>query len=155
MTLASRRNNLAWGKENYGSKNPNFNGGRYVDDKGYIRVLVPDHPFNNNGYIYEHRLVAEKFLGRFLQTWETIHHINEVKIDNRWENFYLTTISEHSSIHREGKKQSKERRKKTSDRAKQRMKGGKRNSGGRFEKTLPESDTLDDNELEGLTDETI
>ena len=148
MSLASRRNSVVWKKEKFGGLNPNFNGGRYIDDKGYIRVLIPDHPFNNSGYIYEHRLVAEKNLGRHLQPWETVHHINEIKLDNRWENFYLTTIAEHSSIHREGKKQNKERRKKTSDRAKERVKTGTRNNRGRFEKTLPKDDTLDETELE-------
>jgi hypothetical protein len=148
MSLASRRNNIAWKKDKFGDGNPNFNGGRYVDDKGYIRVLCPDHPFNNKGYIYEHRLVAEAILGRYLQSWETVHHINEIKIDNRWENFYLTTIPEHSSIHREGKKQNKERRKNTSDRAKKRAKTGKRNNLGRFEKIELRSDTLIETELE-------
>jgi hypothetical protein len=149
MALASQRKNLAWGKEKFGAKNPNFNGGRYIDDKGYVRVLTSDHPFANNGYVYEHRLVAEKALGRYLQPWETVHHINEIKIDNRWENFFLTTVPEHSSIHREGKKQSKERKKQTSDRAKQRSKTGKRNSRGHFEKKVDKPDTLDTTEPEG------
>jgi hypothetical protein len=149
MALASRRNNVAWGKENFGSKNPNFNGGRYVDDKGYIRVLMPNHPHTNNGYVYEHRLVAEQYLGRILESWETVHHINEIKLDNRWDNFFLTTVPEHSSIHREGKKQSKERRKKTSDRAKARVRAGKRDNHGRFGKTSEISATLVDIELEG------
>lgn len=149
MTLASQRKNVSWGKEKFGSKNPNFNGGRYIDDKGYVRVLTSDHPFANNGYVYEHRLVAERELGRFLQPWETIHHINEIKVDNRWDNFFLTTVPEHSSIHREGKKQSKERKKQTSDRAKQRARNGKRNNKGHFEKKVEEPDTLDTTELEG------
>lgn len=132
MTLASRRNDIQWTSGQTGKNNPNFNGGRYIDDKGYIRVLRPDHPFANVGYVYEHRLVAEKHLGRYLQSWETVHHINEVKIDNRWENFYLTTVPEHSSIHREGKKQSKQRRDKMRQHAKDRAKKTSKKS-GRFE----------------------
>ena len=149
MSLASRRNSISWGRDNFGSKNPNFNGGRYIDDKGYIRVLKPEHPFNNSGYVYEHRLVLEKELGRYLQTWETVHHINEVKLDNRPKNLFLTTIPEHSAIHREGKKQSKERRKKTGELAKQRAKTGKRTKGGKFVKSGDDSATLESNELEG------
>lgn len=122
MTLASRRNDIQWKKGQEGVNNPNFSGGRYIDDKGYIRTLRPEHPFNNVGYVYEHRLVAEKHLGRYLQPWETVHHINEIKLDNRWDNFYLTTVPEHSSIHREGKKQTKERRTKMRQHAKNRMK---------------------------------
>ncbi len=95
--LISNRKELKWGRERQkGKGNPNFTGGKYVDDKGYIRVLAPDHPFQNHGYVYEHRLVAEAHLGRFLKTGETIHHINEIKVDNRWDNFYLCTPSEHS-----------------------------------------------------------
>ena len=148
MSLASRRNSISWGRDNFGSKNPNFNGGRYVDDKGYIRVLQPEHPFSNSGYVYEHRLVLEKQLGLILQTWETVHHINEIKIDNRPNNLYLTTIPEHSAIHREGKKQSKERRKKTGQLAKERAKTGKRTKGGKFVKTSEEGATLESNEQE-------
>lgn len=155
MVLASRRNNVVWGKDKFGSKNPNFNGGRYVDDKGYIRVLMPEHPFSNAGYVYEHRLVAEKILGRFLQPWETVHHINEIKLDNRWSNFFLTTVPEHSAIHREGKKQNKERRKKTSDRSKENIKNRKRNSHGKFAKNSDSSDILEATQLEGEIDETF
>jgi len=149
MSLASRRNSISWGRDNFGSKNPNFNGGRYVDDKGYIRVLQPEHPFSNSGYVYEHRLVLEDAIGRFLQPWETVHHINEIKVDNRLKNLYLTTIPEHSAIHREGKKQSKERRKKTGQLAKERAKTGKRTKGGKFVKNDSDAATLEKTELEG------
>ena len=136
MTLASRRKDLDWEHTIKGDKNPNFKGGRYIDDKGYIRVLKPDHPFNNAGYVYEHRLVMEKELRRFLQPWETVHHINEIKLDNRLENFFLTTVPEHGSIHREGKKQSKERRQNMSNKTKARMQGSKRTN-GKFTKSSP------------------
>lgn len=129
MTLLSKRNDIKWTKPQVGQRNPNFNGGKYVDDKGYIRVLNPEHPFSNAGYVYEHRLVAEKYLGRYLQPWETIHHINEIKTDNRWDNFYLTTAPEHSSIHREGKKQSKQRRDNMRNIAKNRYKNSKKING--------------------------
>jgi hypothetical protein len=122
MALLSLRKDIKWNAPQTGTRNPNFNGGKYIDDKGYIRVLNANHPFNNAGYVYEHRLVAEKYLGRYLQPWETVHHINEIKTDNRWDNFYLTTVPEHSSIHREGKKQSKERRDNMRDHAKKRYK---------------------------------
>lgn len=111
MSGLARFREVKWGHSGYdGDGNPNFKGGRYIDDKGYIRVLRPEHPFNNRGYVYEHRLVMEEFLGRYLQPWETVHHINEIKLDNRVENFYLTTVPEHSAIHREGKGQSPKHR---------------------------------------------
>lgn len=139
MTLASRRKDIQWGFDGKRANNPNFTGGKYVDDKGYIRVLMPEHPHSNRGYVYEHRLVVERELGRYLQPWESIHHINEIKIDNRWENLYLTTVPEHSSIHREGKKKTKKVRKKLRDSAKERMKSNKRNNG----KFSPASDVLE------------
>ena len=68
--------------------------------------------------------------------------MNEVKLDNRVENLYLTTVPEHSSIHREGKKQSQERRRKTGQLAKERAKQNKRSKNGKFAKTDEECDTL-------------
>ena len=42
---------------------------------GYVWVYLPDHPnAMSNGYIYEHRLVAERFLGRFLRSDEQVQH---------------------------------------------------------------------------------
>ncbi len=103
--LASRREDVKWSeKNNLGASNPNFGGGKYIDDKGYVRVLMPDHPRNIKGYVYEHRLLMEKYLGRHLEPWETVHHINEIKVDNRIENFFLCTHKEHSAIHMEGRK---------------------------------------------------
>jgi len=108
MALASRRSSVAWVDDTSGKYNPNFNGGKYIDDKGYVRVLMPEHPSENHGYVYEHRLVMEAIVGRYLEPWETVHHINEIKIDNRKANLFLTTIPEHSALHREGKKKSPE-----------------------------------------------
>lgn len=103
--LASQRKDIAWSpKNNTGANNPNFAGGKYIDDKGYVRVLLPDHPRNIRGYVYEHRLLMEQYMGRYLEPWETVHHINEIKTDNRIENFFLCTHKEHSAIHMEGRK---------------------------------------------------
>lgn len=133
--LASRRE-ITWGNDaKKGRGNPNFSGGKYVDDKGYIRVLKTDHPFNNKGYVYEHRLVMEEYLGRFLQPWEIIHHINEIKLDNRIDNFFLTTSPEHSIIHREGSVASPKRRSDQRAIMKERNSKRKKDSSGRFVKS--------------------
>lgn len=109
--LASQRKDVKWSeKSNLGASNPNFAGGKYIDDKGYVRVLMPDHPRNIRGYVYEHRLLMERYLGRYLEPWETVHHINEIKVDNRIENFFLCTHKEHSAIHMEGRKVSAEQK---------------------------------------------
>jgi hypothetical protein len=138
--LISRRKDISWGtRTQTAENNPNFTGGKYLDDKGYIRVLRPDHPYDNHGYVYEHRLVLEEFYGRILEPWESVHHVNEVKVDNRVENLFLTTRSEHAALHGEGKVVSLERRTalRNKIREKRRLEGPqKRDSSGKFAKKV-------------------
>jgi len=54
----------------------------------------------------------EEYLGRFLEAWETVHHINEIKIDNRLDNLFLCSHKEHSAIHKEGSRLSDSHKKK-------------------------------------------
>ena len=84
-----------------GSKAPNWKGGRYKTTDGYIFVYVPEHPFSNSdGHVFEHRLVMEKHLGRYLKHRERIHHINNIKDDNRIENLKLfPNESKHQKYH--------------------------------------------------------
>lgn len=51
---------------------------------GYI--VVPDP---RGGQTHQHRLIMEKHLGRPLEKFETIHHRNGVRTDNRIENLEL------------------------------------------------------------------
>jgi len=130
--LVTRRTSLKWGNDTRkGANNANFTGGRYIDDKGYIRVLRPDHPFTNKGYVYEHRLVYEAFLDRYLESFESVHHVNEVKLDNRVENLFLCTPQEHAKIHREGKTKTLAQKNSVRKKAKSRSKR-ERNSRGQF-----------------------
>jgi len=49
-----------------------------------------------------HRLVVEKVIGRELHTWEIVHHVNEVKIDNRVENLWVFANHQSHMRHHKG-----------------------------------------------------
>ncbi len=73
-----------------GENNNNYKGGRVKHSSGYIYVRVDNHPrATRAGYVFEHIVIMEKFLGRSLDVNETIHHKNGVKADNRPENLEL------------------------------------------------------------------
>lgn len=87
-----------------GDKHPNWKGGRKKQN-GYIFIHSPNHPHaNSKGYVYEHRLVIEKHMGRTLLPTEIVHHINNIRDDNRIENLILFAgIGEHLRFHLKGK----------------------------------------------------
>jgi hypothetical protein len=69
---------------------------------GYWVVKAPlGHPTcQKNGTIFEHRLVVEKHIGRYLTPIEVVHHINEIRTDNRIENLMLLpNETAHRNIH--------------------------------------------------------
>ena len=74
--------------------------GRFLKN-GYWCVKAPDHPrAYERGYYYEHILVAEKKVGRLLDTKiETVHHIDGDRLNNSPENLKVTTRVKHSQYH--------------------------------------------------------
>ena len=71
-----------------------WKGGKQIDKSGYIRIYNPKHPFaQSKGYVFEHRLVMEKKIGRYLKPRERVHHINGIKDDNKIINLILFSNS--------------------------------------------------------------
>ena len=94
-----------------GSKNPTWNGGE-MHSNGYKYIQAIGHPFSKGRtqYVYEHRLVAEKYLltdensieidgKRYLSPDYVVHHKNMNRLDNRPENLEIIPLSEHTSLH--------------------------------------------------------
>ena len=93
-----KRNKKGQFVKRFGAFNFNWKGGRIRSSSGYILLRRPNHPYARNGYVFEHRLIMEKKLGRYLIENEVIHHMNHVRDDNREENLMLLTRREHGLI---------------------------------------------------------
>jgi hypothetical protein len=66
---------------------------------GYIMVHAPGHPrARSSPYVFEHIIVMETVLARYLFPDETVHHRNGVRDDNRPENLELWIRPQPSGI---------------------------------------------------------
>ena len=55
---------------------------------------------HSDGYVYIHQLQAEKMLGRKLNKKECVHHIDENKYNNSFDNLMVfKTIADHTAFH--------------------------------------------------------
>jgi len=87
-----------------GARNPMWKGGiRRRELNGYIQVTCDaDDPLQcmtgSNGYVLEHRLVMARALGRPLNRWEQVHHLNGIRHDNRLENLELWEVHQPAGI---------------------------------------------------------
>ena len=79
---------------------------RIKTSHNYFLVYSPEHPYaNRKGYVYEHRAVLEKKLGRYLNPKHNhIHHIDGNKSNNDVSNLVLLDPKEHMKIHKGWKK---------------------------------------------------
>lgn len=81
-------------------KCPNWNGGKRKTRKGYVQLLLPEHPrADRNGYVMEHIVIWERYSGAPVPNNCVIHHLNGIKNDNRIDNLCLMTRGGHSSFH--------------------------------------------------------
>lgn len=85
-----------------GSKHPFWKGGKTKNKKGYVLISKKEHPYSSKyGLIFEHRLVMEEHIGRYLTPEEVVHHNNGIPDDNRIENLKLfKSQSIHISSHK-------------------------------------------------------
>ena len=69
---------------------------------GYEMIYKPvHHRADSTGCVYEHILVAEEKLGRELKDEECVHHLNEIRNDNRPENLIVfKTLADHTAFHK-------------------------------------------------------
>jgi hypothetical protein len=71
---------------------------------GYVLEWCPTHPRATHGVYFQHRLVMECELGRFLEKHERVHHKNRDRADNRPENLDLSAShAEHMREHWQGR----------------------------------------------------
>ncbi len=74
-------------------------GKTYIDKKGYKRY--------KDSNILVHRHVAERTIGRKLQSGEVVHHKNRKKRDNSRKNLkVLGSQKKHYTIHKKNKKKT-------------------------------------------------
>lgn len=98
-----------------GENHSAWKGGKTKHSDGYMYSRSSGHPFPSLGcYVFEHRLVVEEWMReecpdhpflieadgkKYLKRDIEVHHLNEVKDDNRRENLVACTSSAHHAFH--------------------------------------------------------
>ena len=94
-----------------GDKNASFKGDTKISRFGYVLKYMPNHSrANHAGYVFEHNLIMEEYLGRPLKFLgyknpnnEVCHHKDRNKQNNSIDNLELMLDKEHAALHhREG-----------------------------------------------------
>ena len=79
-----------------------FKNPRILND--YRVIHLPNHPAamkskNWDGYVYEHIVVATKYLGRQLNDKEVVHHLDGNRLNNKHANLLVVEQSQHGKLH--------------------------------------------------------
>jgi hypothetical protein len=98
-----------------GERSGTWKGGRQAQGQGYFQIVVRDHPFGDTrGRVLEHRLIAEAALREanpdspylvdingvlYISQKADVHHVNEIKDDNRVENLEVMWKGDHTRHH--------------------------------------------------------
>ena len=94
-----------------GKDNASWKSDRKLTTYGYLAVRMPNHPFSpKDGFVFEHRLVAEKYLlteensieidgKKYLRKEYDVHHIDFDRRNNKVENLLVMTKKEHKILH--------------------------------------------------------
>ncbi len=99
-TTTQQRRNPKWGL--FCSKKCSTRFGKKMRfmKSGYWCVKAEEHPkAYERGYYYEHILVLEKKIGRYLKEGECVHHIDGDKLNNAPDNLKLHTRVSHGNYH--------------------------------------------------------
>ena len=87
--------------------NPN---GRILRNKKnkytYVAVRCPyefSSMANSDGYVFEHRLVMARYIGRPLKRNECVHHIDGCTQNNDISNLQMMTVGTHARLHKSKK----------------------------------------------------
>jgi hypothetical protein len=72
---------------------------KHVVKYGFQKLNKPLHKYKiikiDGKQVREHRWIMEQHLGRKLQRWEHVHHINDDSSDNRLENLEVLSNADH------------------------------------------------------------
>jgi uncharacterized protein (DUF1330 family) len=99
-TTTQQRRNPKWGKFCTKKCATRFEKKMRFKKNGYWCVKAENHPkAYERGYYYEHILVLEKKIGRYLKKGECVHHLDGDKLNNVSENLELHTRTTHGNYH--------------------------------------------------------
>lgn len=102
------------GNHQYGLKgkaNASWKTDEKITNYGYRKIRVLEHPFRDcDDFVFEHRLVAEKYLlteensveidgKKYLKKEYDVHHIDENRLNNDPSNLLVLTKGDHKRLH--------------------------------------------------------